>query len=90
MVYFVIITIYPLFIIQFWLPNFTVYAKFSVGVWDQILEFWFEKVGSRQNNNIDCIECGLHSNILLSCGMTYVYHLVASYYKLFNHRSVSC
>ena len=31
-------------------------AKSSAVVWDQIFEFWFEKVGSRQNNIIDCIE----------------------------------
>ena len=32
-----------------------------------------------------CKVCGLHSNILLSCGMTYIYHLDASSYKLLYH-----
>ena len=50
------ITIYPLFIFQFLLPNFKVYAKSFAVVWVQIFEFWFEKVGSRQNNIIDCIK----------------------------------
>ena len=54
-VYSGLITIYPLFIIQFLLAYFKVYAKSSTVLWVQIFEFWFEKVGSRQNNIIDCI-----------------------------------